>query len=80
MFPNPLVDPFTRIHVALDIPKHPTCGLGSSLPIHSNIHGGEQKEGGGYRYIDIVGWELISRLGSEKLNLVDYGDRNDDIT
>ena len=71
MFPNPLLDPFTTIHVALDIPKHPTYGLGSSLPIHDNIHGGEQKEGGGYKYIDIAGWELISKLGSEKIKSIE---------
>ena len=60
MFPNPLVDPFTPIHVALHFPKHPTWGLGSSLPRHGNIQVGEGKEGGGYKYIDIIGWELIA--------------------
>ena len=64
MFPNPLVSPFTLIHVALDIPKHPTRGLGSSLPRHGNIQGGEGKEGGGYKDINIIGWELIA-LGRE---------------
>ena len=64
MFHNPLVYPFTPIHMELDIPKHPTWGLGSSLPRHGNIQRGKGKEGGGYKYIDIIGWEIIT-LGSE---------------
>ena len=59
-----MVDPFTPIHVELDIPKHPTWGLGSSLPRHGNIQEGEGKEGDSYKYIDIIGWELID-LGSK---------------
>ena len=55
-----MVDPFTPIHTTLDIPKHPTWGLGSSLPRHGNIQGGEGKERGGYKYINIIGWELIA--------------------
>ena len=64
MFPNPLVEPFTPINVEIDFPKHPTWGLGSSLPRHGSIQGGEGKKGGGYKYIYIIGWELIA-LGRE---------------
>ena len=74
-----LTDPFTPIHMELDIPKNPTWGLGSSLPRHGNTQGGEGKQGGSYKYIDIFGWEIID-WWSKKKYLMDYGDGNDVIT
>ena len=71
-----MVDPFTPIHVALDFPKHPTWGLESSLPRHGNIQRREGKRGGGYKYIDIIGWEIISLGRKNKMNLMDCGDGN----